>query len=85
MKLLIKTALQQIDLLIMILLFLSGTVQIDIFHVGILIIFAFYIVFPETVRQNFIYVFLFYMTIMIFKYVQSLFDVEFDKAFAANP
>ena len=30
----------------MILLFLSGTVEIDLFHVIILIIFALYIVFP---------------------------------------
>lgn len=72
----IEWVVKRVDILIMILLYFSGTIGIDCFHILVLVIFALFILYPQVVRKQFFYCFLLILFFMCSKYVYSLLIYE---------
>ena len=68
--------LEKIDLVIMVFLFFSGTIAVDVFHVAILFIFALFVLYPKQLRRQFFPFFCFILFFMCSKYVYSLLIYE---------
>ena len=76
-ELIISWIINRVDLLLMLVIYLSGTMSIDVFHVLQLIIFAVFVLYPSGARRVFVVYFIFVLIVMSCNYVYVLFIYEF--------